>query len=73
MCMPADQKTDLRTLQAAIANSPIMAAPVVSASTVLAARAPRDFADWCNRQGGNIDSVILDWLRSQAPRPRALS
>ena len=49
---------DLRSLIAAVANS----------SIVVAAEPPaRDFADWCGRQNADLDMVILDWLRSQAP------
>jgi hypothetical protein len=56
--------TDLELLLAAIAASEI----VVPVSN------PRDFADWCDRQRpAEIDTVILDWLRSQVPQAAALS
>ena len=58
-----DQSTDLQALIAAIAASPIR----------VAAPQPRDFADWCRRQQGGVDTAILEWLRSQARRPVALS
>lgn len=55
---------DLQSLLAAIAASPI----VVPAVHV------RDFADWCQlQQPADIDTVILGWLRSQAPQASALS
>jgi hypothetical protein len=53
---------DLQSLLTAIAASPI----------VVPAPKARDFADWCNRQQtADIDTVILGWLRSQAPQQRA--
>jgi hypothetical protein len=56
--------TDLELLQAAIAASEIVV-PVPAA---------RDFADWCDLQRpAEIDTVILDWLRSQVPQAAALS
>jgi hypothetical protein len=56
--------TDLALLQAAIAASEIVV-PVPNA---------RDFADWCDLQcPAEIDTVILDWLRSQARQAAALS
>jgi hypothetical protein len=56
--------TDLELLQAAIAASEIVV-PVPTA---------RDFADWCELQRpAEIDTVILDWLRSQVPQTAALS
>ena len=56
--------TQLELLQAAIAASEI----VVPVSN------PRDFADWCDLQRpADIDTVILDWLRSQVPQAAALS
>ena len=55
---------DLQSLRAAIAASPIIVAA--------APKAP-DFAAWCRRQPADIDTVILDWLRLQAPQPSALS
>ena len=56
--------TDLELLLAAIAASEI----VVPSSDA------RDFADWCDRQQpAEIDTVILDWLRSQVPQAAALS
>ena len=56
--------TDLELLLAAIAASEIV---------VLLPNA-RDFADWCDLQRpGEIDTVILDWLRSQVPQTAALS
>jgi hypothetical protein len=57
------QYADLQSLQAAIAASPIF---------VALQEAP-DFAEWCERQGADIDTVVLDWLRSQARQPSALS
>jgi hypothetical protein len=56
--------TDLELLLAAIAASEI----VVSLPNA------RDFADWCDLQRpAEIDTVILDWLRSQVPQNAALS
>jgi hypothetical protein len=56
--------TDLELLLAAIAASEIVV-PTPSA---------RDFADWCDLQRpAEIDTVILDWLRSQVPQTAALS
>ena len=55
---------DLQSLRAAIAASPIV---------FVAAPKTRDFAEWCRRQPADIDTVILDWLRSHAPQPSALS
>jgi hypothetical protein len=56
--------TDLELLQAAIAASEI----------VVPSPDARDFADWCDRQRpAEIDTVILDWLRSQVPQTAALS
>jgi hypothetical protein len=54
---------DLQSLLAAIAASPII---------VPAPKAP-DFAAWCQRQPADIDTVILDWLRSHVPQSAALS
>jgi hypothetical protein len=54
---------DLQSLLTAIAASPI----------VVRVSEPRDFADWCNRQQTDIDTVILGWLRSQRPQSAALS
>jgi len=48
-------ETDLWSLRAVIAQSPIVVAPD-----------PRDFADWCDRRNASLDAVILEWLRSQA-------
>jgi hypothetical protein len=59
---------DLQALVAAIAASPI----VVPASSKIAKA--RDFADWCALQGDvEIDTVILEWLRSHRPQPVAFS
>jgi hypothetical protein len=59
-----NHNADLQSLLAAIAASEI----VVPAFTA------RDFADWClHQQPADIDTVILSWLRSHAPRPSALS
>jgi hypothetical protein len=56
--------TDLELLLAAIAASEI----------VVSVPKPRDFADWCDlQQPAEIDTVILDWLRSQVPQAAALS
>lgn len=56
--------TDLELLLAAIAASEI----VVPFPTA------RDFADWCDLQRpAEIDTVILDWLRSQGPQTAAFS
>lgn len=60
MTTPAVRKADLPSLLATIAASPI----------VVAMPEPRDFADWCQCQPGSIDTVILDWLRSEALRAR---
>jgi hypothetical protein len=54
---------DLQSLLAAIAASPI----------VVSVPEARDFADWCSHQTTEIDTVILGWLRAQAPRASALS
>jgi hypothetical protein len=57
--------TELMTLLAAVAASPIVAP----------AR-PRHFADWCRMQkGADIDGLILAWIASQVParRPTALT
>lgn len=55
---------DLQSLLAAIAASPI----------IVCVSEPRDFADWCNRQQSpDVDTAILDWLRSQMPRSASLS
>jgi hypothetical protein len=57
-----DHTADLQSLLATIAASPI----------VVPAAEARDFADWCRlQQPADIDFVILDWLHSQAPQPRA--
>jgi hypothetical protein len=56
--------TDLELLLAAIGASEI----------VVSVRNARDFADWCDMQRpAEIDTVILDWLRSQAQQRAALS
>jgi hypothetical protein len=56
--------TDLELLLAAIAASEIVV-PLPNA---------RDFADWCDlQQPAEIDTVILDWLRSQVPQTATLS
>jgi hypothetical protein len=56
--------TDLQSLLVAIAASPI----------VVPAAEPRDFAEWCEQQPTrDIDTAILDWLRSQMPQSAALS
>jgi hypothetical protein len=61
--MGFDYASSLRSLVAAIARSPIVIEP---------AEAPvRDFADWCERQNADLDMVILDWLRAQAPHRAA--
>lgn len=58
------QNIDLQSLLAVIASSPI----------IVSLAEPRDFADWCVLQApADIDTVILDWLRSQAPQAAALS
>ena len=58
------QTADLQSLLTAIAASPI----------IVPARNARDFADWCHlQQPADIDTVILGWLRSQAPQASALS
>jgi len=57
------QAASLRALFAAVARSPIV---IARAETPV-----RDFADWCERQNGNLDVAILDWLRSQAPQRAA--
>jgi hypothetical protein len=50
-------KADLPSLLATVAASPI----------VVPAPKARNFADWCALQAPtDIDTVILDWLRSQA-------
>jgi hypothetical protein len=54
---------DLQSLLIAIAASPI----VVPTSKA------RDFADWCDQQTADIDTVILGWLRSQRPHSATLS
>jgi hypothetical protein len=55
---------DLQSLLAAIAASPI----------VVRVPEPRDFSDWCEQQPTqDIDTAILDWLRSQVPQASALS
>jgi hypothetical protein len=54
---------NLQSLLHAIAASPI----------VVRTSEPRDFADWCERQTADIDTVILGWLRSQVPQAAALS
>jgi hypothetical protein len=55
---------DLQSLLAAIAASPI----------VVRVSEPRDFHDWCEQQQRpDIDTAILDWLRSQRPQASALS
>jgi hypothetical protein len=55
---------DLELLLAAIAASEIVV-PVPAA---------HDFADWCDLQRpAEIDTIILDWLRSQVPQAAALS
>ena len=55
---------DLQSLRTAIAASPII---------VAAAPPTPDFAAWCRRQPADIDTVILDWLRSHVRQPAALS
>ena len=64
------RKADLPSLLATVAASPI----VVPAPKVAPAPKPRKFAEWCARQApANIDTVILDWLRSQASQVSALA
>ena len=59
-----NHNADLQSLLAAIAASEI----------VVEARIARDFADWCELQRpADIDTVILGWLRAQAPQATALS
>jgi hypothetical protein len=59
-----NRTADLQSLLAAIAASPI----------VVRVPQPRDFHDWCERQQAqDIDTAILDWLRSQVPQSAALS
>ncbi len=53
---------DLQSLLTAIAASPI----------IVRVPEPRDFADWCE-QTQDIDTAILDWLRSQVPHSATLS
>lgn len=55
--------SDVRTLCELIAASPIVVADMWD----LAPQdfAPRDFADWCRRQPADLDTVVLDWLRSE--------
>ncbi len=61
MTTPTDSKADLPFLLATVAASPI----------IVTMPEPRDFAGWCERQGGNLDAVILNWLRGEALRSRA--
>jgi len=64
---------DLGAVLAAIAASPIVVPRVKAAKTSKTAMA-HDFADWCALQGDDaIDTVILEWLRSQVPQPAVLS
>jgi hypothetical protein len=56
----------LSQLRDAIAASPIV---VCAPSNPRA----RDFADWCRHQSRDVDMVILEWLRSQAHKPAALT
>jgi hypothetical protein len=50
--------TLFRSLIEAIARSPIV---------FESAKSPvRDFAGWCKQQNGDLDAVILNWLRSEA-------
>jgi hypothetical protein len=58
-----DDTADLQSLLAAIAASPI----------VVHVPEPRDFADWCDHQIPDVDTAILDWLRSQVPQTAKLS
>jgi hypothetical protein len=69
----ADLRTaDLHTVLAAIAASPIVLPRALVATTTKTAA--RDFADWCALQGDDeIDTVILEWLRSQVVQPAILS
>ena len=55
--------TALRSLLAAVANSPIVVTTVTP---------PADFADWCGRQNADLDTVVLDWLRAQSPRRKSV-
>jgi hypothetical protein len=54
---------DLRSLLAAVANSPILVAPVTP---------PADFADWCGRQNADLDTVVLDWLRVESRQRKSV-
>jgi hypothetical protein len=57
-------KADLPSLLATVAASPIIV-PVPR---------PRNFAEWCALQAPtDIDTVILDWLRSQASQVSTLA
>jgi hypothetical protein len=53
---------DLQSLLTAISASQI----------VVRVPQPRDFHDWCE-QAQDIDTAILDWLRSQVPQSATLS
>jgi hypothetical protein len=69
-------RADLETLLAAIAASPIVVlagiVDVVPTGTTADKPEPRDFTEWCALQAPDVDLVILDWLRAQAPRRSAL-
>jgi hypothetical protein len=57
-------KADLPSLVATVAASPI----------IVPAPKARDFTHWCALQApADIDTVILDWLRSQATQVSALA
>jgi inactivated superfamily I helicase len=58
-----NHNADLQSLLAAIAASQIVV-PGLNA---------RDFADWCQHQQPDIDTVILGWLRSHVSQAAALS
>jgi hypothetical protein len=52
------------------ADLPLLLATVATSQIVVPALKARDFADWCRlQQPADIDTVILNWLRSHGPQP----
>jgi hypothetical protein len=55
------------------ADLPLLVATVAASPIIVPALKARNFADWCALQApADIDTVILDWLRSQAAQVSAL-
>jgi hypothetical protein len=66
------QSNDMADLQALV--DAIAASPIVVAVPAFKTATARDFADWCRLQApADVDTVILDWLRSHVPQPATFS